>query len=228
MAACFNRYTFSHAMLRGYNLELFGVCGAIVVWCYLAVERKRVTYLESLLSKLLQNIDATPTMEAGAKEEAASATKWALRYLQAYSVLIQVAFLSVMLLVPFHLERPIMHFVSAGLAAGCMVTGICSYAAMPLGVVMAAAEGSSNPEAKEGNGGTGYLELCAKRHPDTRQKALFVIAVHVILPVTLAVHHAAWTDVTGRMFGACEVLAILSYQFFIASFARDEFASRVS
>jgi len=56
-------------------------------------------------------------------------------------------------------------------------------------------------------------------------KAGVIIALHFVLPATAAVHHFAWLDATGRLFGLCEVSAILSYQIFLATFVADDFAA---
>jgi len=204
---CFHRYTFSHAMLRGQNLTIFGLVGACVAACFIAVEHRRIRCLQSLLEARLT---ARVALE---RAEERTAVERAQRYLTIYSVLIQCAFCGVLLLVPFNLERPELHYFCTLLSVSAMLTGICIYVAMPL--CTAAGDAGSGDE----------LAMWAKRHKLLRQKAWVVIAVHFILPVTAAVHHYAWVDVTGRLFGACEVFAILSYQLFLALFANDDFAA---
>mmetsp|Transcript_14387 Transcript_14387/g.25299 ORF Transcript_14387/g.25299 Transcript_14387/m.25299 type:complete len:297 (+) Transcript_14387:38-928(+) len=204
---CFHRYTFSHAMLRGQNLTIFALVGACVAACFVVVEHRRIGCLQSLLEARLRNV-----MIGRAEERVA--VQRALRYLGIYSVLIQSAFCGVLLLVPFNLERPLMHYCSTALVVSSMLTGVCIYVAMPL----CTAAGHENSDASD------ELAMWAQRHQVLRKNAWMVIALHFILPATAAVHHYAWLDATGRLFGACEVSAILSYQIFVALFAKDDFA----
>eukprot|EP00931_Biecheleriopsis_adriatica_P006951 TRINITY_DN108298_c0_g1_i1.p1 TRINITY_DN108298_c0_g1~~TRINITY_DN108298_c0_g1_i1.p1 ORF type:complete len:321 (+),score=55.67 TRINITY_DN108298_c0_g1_i1:130-963(+) len=215
---CFHRYTFSHAMLRGQNLTIFAYVGACVAACFIAVENRRVRRLRSLLEARLR-IVASPGNEARISEGAAA--KRALLYLDLYSTLVACAFPGVLLLVPFNLERPLMHYVCTVAVVFMMLVGISCYVAMPL--ALAAGESHRADEAKL-TPDEAELALWAKRHTALRQKAWIVFALHSILPATAAVHHFAWVDVTGRLFGACEVFAILSYQLFVALFASDDFA----
>eukprot|EP00913_Durusdinium_trenchii_P001180 g1084.t1 len=69
------------------------------------------------------------------------------------------------------------------------------------------------------------LQAWAQRHQSLKWKAGCIIALHFVLPASAAVHHFAWLDATGRLFGLCEVSAILSYQIFLASFVTDDFAA---
>eukprot|EP00930_Biecheleria_cincta_P050206 TRINITY_DN35387_c0_g1_i1.p1 TRINITY_DN35387_c0_g1~~TRINITY_DN35387_c0_g1_i1.p1 ORF type:complete len:326 (+),score=39.25 TRINITY_DN35387_c0_g1_i1:130-978(+) len=222
---CYHRYTFSHAMLRGQNLTVFGCIGTGVALCFLVVEHQRVQRLRLLLRARVEG------MGADSSDAASSGAKYALRCLPVYSFLMTVAFLGVLLLVPFHLERPRLHYLCAASVAGCMLVGVCIYATMPL--QQAAGWSGTGPEAamivrdSSADGGTSdELLKWAQRHQLYRKIACFVVAWHIILPATTAIHHFAWIDATGRLFGACEVLTILSYQIFVAFFAIDDFAVR--
>ncbi|CAE7221751.1 unnamed protein product, partial [Symbiodinium microadriaticum] len=108
-------------------------------------------------------------------------------------------------------RRPVMHYGCTALVVAAMVSGVLSYANMPLSL----AAGHEDDE----------LGQWAARHARLRFKAWCIIALHFVLPTAAAVHHFAWLDVTGRLFGLCEVSAILSYQLFLAWFATDDFAA---
>lgn len=205
LADCFHRYTFSHAMLRGQNLTIFAFVGALVAACLTMVEHQRVRRLTSLLK--LHAVKAS-----GAEDPA----QQCLKYLSVYSRLMDLAFPGVLLLVPFNLERPVMHYGCTLLVVSAMVGGVVAYATMPL----AAAAGLSDQEEP-----TKELHDWAKRHQSLKWKAGVIIALHFVLPATAAVHHFAWLDATGRLFGLCEVSAILSYQIFLATFVADDFAA---
>mmetsp|Transcript_122775 Transcript_122775/g.292032 ORF Transcript_122775/g.292032 Transcript_122775/m.292032 type:complete len:287 (-) Transcript_122775:82-942(-) len=204
LADCFHRYTFSHAMLRGQNLTIFGLIGALVSTCLTMVEHQRVRRLSVLLEGRLRG-DRTPD------ESQLAAVHRSLQCLSVYSRLMDVAFPGVLLLVPFNLERPVMHYGCTALVVAAMVSGVLSYANMPLSL----AAGHEDDELGE----------WAARHARLRFKAWCIIALHFVLPTAAAVHHFAWLDVTGRLFGLCEVSAILSYQLFLAWFATDDFAA---
>lgn len=224
-ANCFHRYTFSHAMLRGQNLKVFGVVGTCVAVCFIAVERKRVHRLQILLSAHIQKISAASAQEGNSDSAFTTDACYALWFLPVYFRLISGAFLGVLLLVPFHLERPRLHYGCTGCVVACMFIGVCVYTAMPLG---AAAEALSISAGKAADGAPLSSELLkwAQRHHLVRQRVRFLIALHFILPATVAVHHFAWADATGRLFGACEVLTILSYQIFVAILVGDDFAGQ--
>jgi len=207
LADCFHRYTFSHAMLRGQNLTIFAFVGALVAACLTMVEHQRVRRLTGLLK--LYSVKASAT--GGADDPA----QRCLQYLSVYSRLMDVAFPGVLLLVPFNLERPVMHYGCTALVVSAMVGGVVAYATMPL----AAAAGLSEEEP------TNELQDWAKRHQSLKWKAGCIIALHFVLPTAAAVHHFAWLDATGRLFGLCEVSAILSYQIFLATFVTDDFAA---
>ncbi|CAE7527355.1 unnamed protein product [Symbiodinium pilosum] len=204
LADCFHRYTFSHAMLRGQNLTIFAFIGALVAACLTMVEHHRVRRLTQLLEARLRG-DRTPA------ESQVAAVQRSMQCLSIYSRLMDVAFPGVLLLVPFNLERPLMHYGCTALVVASMVSGVLCYANMPL----SAAAGDEDDE----------LGQWAQRHARLRFKAWCIIALHFVLPTTAAVHHFAWLDVTGRLFGLCEVSAILSYQLFLAWFATDDFAT---
>jgi len=216
---CYHRYTFSHAMLRGQNLTVFGVVGTIVAICFFGVEHQRVTRLQSLLQALLEDISAIDG-KGDTNDTSIEGARYALRCLPVYSLLIRAAFVGVLLLVPFHLERPRLHYASTALAAGSMFLGVCIYASIPLGQAVGLSGGDiaiQQPIKDD-------LLMWAQRHHLLRICAGCVIAMHFVLPATAAMHHFAWIDTTGRLFGACEVLTILSYQVFVAFFAIDDFA----
>mmetsp|Transcript_65123 Transcript_65123/g.155493 ORF Transcript_65123/g.155493 Transcript_65123/m.155493 type:complete len:277 (-) Transcript_65123:264-1094(-) len=202
LADCFHRYTFSHAMLRGQNLAIFAFVGTMVAGCLMMVEHQRVRQLTNLLRHA-----------AGSPE----AVQKCLQSLAVYSRLMDVAFPGVLLLVPFNLERPVMHYGCTALVVSSMVAGVVAYAWMPL----SAAAGLSSEEPAD------ELQEWAKRHEHLKWKAGAIIALHFVLPAAAAVHHFAWLDATGRLFGLCEVSAILSYQLFLAWFATDDFAAPV-
>lgn len=216
---CYHRYTFSHAMLRGPNLKVFAVVGGCVAICFLAVEQDRVARLRSLLQARLRSISPAASQDESSIAAVEGACS-ALKFLQAYSLLMSSAFLGVLLLVPFHLERPLMHYACTGLAAGSMFLGVCTYAAMPLGL----AAGLRSAAAADPKAASDDLALWAHRHQLLRRRVGLVVALHFVLPAAAIVHHFAWVEATGRLFGACEVLTILSYQFFVAFLAFDDFA----
>ena len=52
-----------------------------------------------------------------------------MSYLAVYSRLMDVAFPGVLLLVPFNLERPVMHYGCTAVVVTAMVAGVLTYAA---------------------------------------------------------------------------------------------------
>jgi len=201
---CMHRYTFSDAMLRGQNLELFGIVGTCVAITFIVVELNRTRRLRALLESRL------------ATEYAASAQR-ALSLLSVYTPLICAAFVGVLGLVPFHLERPLMHYTTTGAVVLCMMGGVCTCGFMPL--QSAAGAGTSEDQDE--------LQIWAKRQQWLRGRVIGpMIAMHLLLPATAALHHFVWHDLSGRLFGAVEVLTILSYQVFVAYLAKDDFESR--
>ncbi|CAE7270501.1 unnamed protein product [Symbiodinium pilosum] len=203
LADCFHRYTFSHAMLRGQNLSIFAYIGSIVVACLIMAEKQRKVRLTKLLQARLHG-DPTPST-------AQVAVHRSLNFLSIYSSLLCVALPGVLLLVPFNLSWPRMHYGCTVLALSSFVVGMILYATMPLG----AAAGEDDNE----------LSRWAERHARLRFKVWCIVALHLGLPAAAGLHHLLWLDVTGRLFGFCEVMAILSYQFFLASFSADDFAA---
>ena len=165
-------------MRRHANAEV----GALVAACLTMVEHQRVGRLTTLLS-----MHSPPKASAEAQR--------CLNYLALYSRLMDVAFPGVLLLVPFNLERPVMHYGCTAVVVTAMVGGVLTYAAMPLA---AAAELGEEEPANE-------LQAWAKRHQSLKWKAGYIMALHFVLPATAAVHHFAWLDATGRLFGLCEV-----------------------
>lgn len=216
-ADCFHRYTYSHSMLRGQNLKLFGVFGSFAAACYLAAEHRRTGKLRRLLEAQVREL-AGQSSEVGAARIAGAES--ALRLLALYSKLMTTAFIGVLFLVPCHLERPLLHYGCAVIGAGSMFYGVCAYFVMPLD----RATGLS--EAGIETSGCDDIVRWAKRHQRLRRYAALVIALHFVLGASFALHHVAWIDATGRFSGACEVLVILSYQFFVAMLATDDFATR--
>jgi hypothetical protein len=199
-----HRYTFSDAMLRDQNLEIFGVVGTFVAAAFIVVELDRTSRLRALLQSRL------------ATEYAANAQK-ALSLLSLYTLFIIAAFVGVLGLVPFHLERPLMHYTTTGAVVSCMMGGVCTCGFMPL--QSAAGAGTSENQ--------GELHIWAKRQQSLRGSVIVpIIAMHVLLPASAALHHVVWHDLSGRLFGAVEVLTILSYQAFVAYLGKDDFASR--
>jgi len=212
---CYHRYTFSHSMLRGQNVFVFGVVGMFVSVCYVLVELNRVRHLHSLLKCHLVSIGTAD------KQDQSQAVSRVLQILPVYSFLMTVAFIAVLLLAPFHLDRPVGHYAATGVTAGSMFMGICMYVSMPLGKAVGL---SHTEEAVELTGPSLQLRLWAQRHQLLRNWSGIIVAVHIALPALATLHHFAWIDVTGRLFGAAEVLAILSYQFFVGYLASDDFA----
>lgn len=208
---CMHRYTFSDAMLRGQNLELFGIVGTCVAVIFITVELERTSRLRSLLKARLTT-------------ECSEAAEKALSFLNIYTMSICAAFIGVLGLVPFHLERPLMHYSTTGCVVSCMLGGVCTYAFMPLQI--AAGVGSTGTD-EEHNFACGELKMWAKRQQLLRGRVVVpVVAMHVLLPATAAIHHFVWHDLSGRLFGAVEVLTILSYQVFVAVLANDDFHNR--
>lgn len=217
-ANCFHRYTFSHAMLHGQNLAVYGLVSPFVAVCFIIVELKRVRRLRSLLQFHLVNIS-----RAGEQDESqalsSDATYTSLGLLPIYSFFMILAFVAVLLLVPFHLERPRLHYATAAVAAGSMLAGVCTYSAIPL--EQAAGFGRAGDTVWKGV--SHELLNWAQRHQLLRNWSGIVISLHIVLPTAAAIHHFAWVDLSGRFFGAVEVLTIASYQVFVAYFASDDF-----
>jgi len=214
IANCMHRFTFSDSMLRGNNLALFAVIGSCVAVAFLAVERNRVRRLEQLLHARLQALAEDSFAEVTGSE----AVERSLRLLRRYSWLVGFAFPGVLLLVPFHLERPFLHYSSTALVVCCMFGGVCTYVAMPLGVAAGLDSTDSSTRSDD-------LARWARRHESLRPKCWGIVAVHVALPAAAVLHQVLFIDVTGRLFGAIEVFAILSYQVFVALFVLDDFGA---
>eukprot|EP00439_Symbiodinium_sp_Y106_P076611 s483_g15.t1 len=121
LADCFHRYTFSHAMLRGQNLTIFALIGALVSTCLTMVEHQRVRRLSVLLEGRLRG-DRTPD------ENQLAAVHRSLQCLSIYSRLMDVAFPGVLLLVPFNLERTLAAFVCLprAMRCSCPFSGPCA------------------------------------------------------------------------------------------------------
>lgn len=216
-ANCFHRYTFSESMLRQNNLQVFCIFGTFVAACLVLVEYKRTRYLQSLLQVVLRKIEAT---NGGSDVASLSGegVSFALRALTVYLRLVCIAFISVLFLTPFHLHRPLLHYGTVAVTAGCMFLGMCIYSALPLGQIVELGNGSEAGQTLVSDD----LRSCAKQHQRTRPLVFCVIALHFILPAAVALHHILWVDLTGRIWGACEVLTILGYQFFVCSFCYNE------
>lgn len=214
-ANCYHRYTFSHAMVRGQNIFIFGVVGIFAAASYITVEASRVRGLRTLLESYLSTVDAADRQD---QHHAASKV---LRILPVYVNLMTVAFVGVLLLAPFHLGRPMLHYATTGLACGSMFLGVCMYISMPLGKAVGL---SHEDERLELAGVNLLLRQWAQRHRLLQNWSCILVALHIALPTAAALHHFAWVDVTGRLFGGIEVLTILSYQFFVGYLASDDFA----
>lgn len=214
-ANCYHRYTFSHAMLRGQNILVFAIVGACVACVFIMVEINRVGRLQALLKFHLMNIS---TADEADQSQAASRV---LRILPVYTVTMTVAFMGVLLLAIFHLDRPALHYATTGLAAGSMFMGVCLYISLPLEQAVGL---SHTDEVLESASVSLQLRQWAQRHQLLRNWSGIVVALHIALPSAAALHHFAWVDPTGRLFGALEVLTILSYQFFVGFLANDDFA----
>lgn len=215
IANCMHRFTFSDSMLRGNNLTTFAVIGSMVAIAFLTVERHRVKRLEQLLQVRLIALGDTATREMVAPVERS------LLILRRYFVLIALAFPGVLLLVPFHLERPLMHYGSTGVVVVCMLGGVCTYMSMPLGL----AAGLDTQLTHARTACSDELSRWARRHESLRPKCWGIVALHVALPVAAGLHQVVFIDATGRLFGAIEVFAILSYQIFVALLAFDDFST---
>jgi hypothetical protein len=222
-ANCFHRYTFSHAMLRGQNLQVFAVFGAFVAVCFVVTERRRVQDLHLMMHDRLQQISVDGIDNDGI----VPAIQSTLNLLPIYKMLVFTAFIGVLGLVPFHLERPLLHYGCAGCVAGGMLSGVCTYMALPLDLAAGLKSSGGGAAIAKPTKADGDLVRWAQRHQSLRQWSWLVVALHFILPVTVLVHHLAWMDATGRIFGACEVLTILSYQFFVAVLAIDDFSTQI-
>merc|ERR1711920_1166613 len=89
-----------------------------------------------------------------------------------------------------------------------------------MGMPLQSAAGAGTSEKQ------GELQIWAKRQQSLRGSVIVpIIAMHLLLPTTAALHHVVWHDLSGRLFGAVEVLTILSYQAFVAYLGKDDFAS---
>jgi len=214
-ANCYHRYTFSHAMLRGQNIFVFGVVGIFAALGYIMVEANRVRQFQTLLESYSINIVAAD------RQDQRLAVSRVLRILPVYANLMTVAFVGVLLLAPFHLGRPTLHYATTGLAAGSMFLGVCMYVSMPLGKAVGL---SHADEALDMTGDSLRLRQWAQRHRLLRNWSGILVALHIALPAAALLHHFAWVDMTGRLFGGIEVLTILSYQFFVGYLAGDDFA----
>jgi len=100
-----------------------------------------------------------------------------------------------------------------------MLAGVCTYRYIPL----EAAAGLGSAGSATWKGVSGELLMWARRHQVLRDWSTVIIALHIVLPAVAAMHHFTWVDLSGRLFGATEVLTIVSYQFFVAYFASDDF-----
>eukprot|EP00928_Gymnodinium_smaydae_P043967 TRINITY_DN29367_c0_g2_i1.p1 TRINITY_DN29367_c0_g2~~TRINITY_DN29367_c0_g2_i1.p1 ORF type:complete len:338 (+),score=69.53 TRINITY_DN29367_c0_g2_i1:126-1139(+) len=219
MLNCCRRYTFSDAMLRGRNLEVFMGIGSVVAAIYTKLEWDRVQRLRELV---------VSRRKLGVAPEDDWKPAVALRCLDLFLASIVSAFACVLLLVPFHLERPIMHYLVAGFCWTATFTAICLYAVVPLDFAAPAGNGAkaikSTADDVAVDANAAALTAWAQRRQRLLPFLQALIAVQVVTVGVGILRVASPGDLTGRLFGAFEVLVILSYQGFVALFAWDDAA----
>lgn len=205
---CSRRYTFSDSMVRGWNLEVFAAVGVCVASCYVILEHDRLQHLQELLSAELARKE-----EAHEASDKGAAVKRSMLCLRAYALCVHTACISVLLLAPCSLHRPVLHYASTGLVVGLFASALCFYALMPL----QAAAGDMT-ETADGHS----LAAWAQRHRRMLPTIYAIIALHFVLAASGAASLHFQTDMYSILFGLLEVMQILAYQAFIMQFAVDD------
>lgn len=197
---CCRRYSFSDSMVRGRNLAIYATIGGVVAIVYSLLERDRLRGLLVLLAA------SSPTDAKDAK------AFWAVRYLAIYRITVQSSFVGVLLLVPFHIDRPRFHYPAAGALFTLMFVAITSYIMIPLGI----------------HSSDWRIAIWARRRQQMLPWMVLILVVQCIgaivgiLRVVAIVVAPRWTDLLGRTFGIFEVGLIIGYQVFVALFAADD------
>eukprot|EP00929_Paragymnodinium_shiwhaense_P020692 TRINITY_DN13701_c0_g2_i1.p1 TRINITY_DN13701_c0_g2~~TRINITY_DN13701_c0_g2_i1.p1 ORF type:complete len:314 (+),score=55.02 TRINITY_DN13701_c0_g2_i1:100-1041(+) len=193
---CCTRYTFSDAMMRGRNLEIFAAIGTCVSVTYIKLESDRVKYLRALLVAERRRASDERLVDAS------------LLVLDIFSWLTSFVYLLVLSLAPFHLGRPFAHYVVAGCCWTTMFTAISLYIGLPLQF--------------EGTDSHGELAAWAARRRPLLPTMWGLLGVHIVTGWVGMLHVATRTDSTGLLFGLFEVSLILCYQVFVAIFCVDD------
>jgi len=187
-------FTFSLAMLD--RLCLFFVVGAPVALIFLALERDRVRWIQALVSKHLP------------AEQARSA----VRCLELYLWSLGSMFAFIMLLVPFHLDKPWAHYATAACALTLGFSSICLYLVAPIDVDRLTVSGSSE-----------FTLWASRQHSVVRPLLKCQAFLHVLLLAS-----AVWKgenmgdDRAALLFGVLETLVIVGYQLVQGIFVCDD------
>jgi len=186
-------FTFSLAMLD--RLSLFFFVGAPVSVVFFALERDRVRWLQAAVMERL------PVEQA----------KIAARYLEVYLWCLVIMFVFILLLVPFHLDRPRAHYPVAGVALGLGFSSICLYLAAPI-------------DFERLTGGDDALMLWASRQRSCVRPVLKLQALLHVFTLASAVlkGEQLGDDRAALLFGVFETLTILGYQVMQGVFVLDD------
>jgi len=204
---CLRRYTFSDSMVRRQNLLIWACVGGVTSLIYTILEWRRVEVLRQALYRQL-------AITAKASEDGSS-VRWALTCLSVYQFAALGSFSGVLLLVPFHIDVPLMHYSCAGVLFSLMFLAMTSYIVMPLDF------GSSGRDVTV----AGFAQRRSTFSPCV---VLLVVLQLVAMLVGACRVVAAWTgsqvwsQVAGMMFGFMEVALVIGYQGFVALFAVDD------
>lgn len=185
-------FTFSEAMFM--NLGVYCVVGTPVAITLIFLERSRIGWLKSLLHESLPS------------EQAVRAGRWLDTYLTSFSITLTF----IMLIGPFHLGWPFMHYLCAVCAIGTGCASILLYLNTPVDLEVL---------AKGSDAAVWY----AQTQRSVRPVLLFVLSLHVL---TLA--SAVWKserlgdDWVALVFGVFETMLVVGYQLFQGVFVWDD------
>lgn len=205
---CSRRYSFSDAMVHGNNLFWYTAIGSFTAVACTICERHRIAHLRAVLE---HKREATPPGKA-------AQITWALRCLKVYERLTITTFFIVLFLVPFHIDRPKLHYPCAVLIFGLYGLAIITYMVMPLEFQGLTGKGSAEVTAWSQRR---RLILPLMKLVIVLESFTFIAAMlHLLARYTTP----GWCAVTGRLFGTSETFLLLLFQCQVGSFAVDDMA----
>lgn len=194
--------TFSEAMLN--QIGLYMVVGTPVAIALYILEKGRVRWLQSIIQTCMP----------------ASIAAGAVQRLELYLWAVFVTFCFILAIGPFHLERPRAHYLCAtcAITSGCLHMAI--YLTLPLDFAMLAARIRAMDQSETGT----HLAIWADRvQSRVRPTLQFVLGFHILVVAAgLWKASAIEDDMRALVFGICETVLIIFYQFEQAVFIVDD------
>eukprot|EP00931_Biecheleriopsis_adriatica_P079495 TRINITY_DN52911_c0_g1_i1.p1 TRINITY_DN52911_c0_g1~~TRINITY_DN52911_c0_g1_i1.p1 ORF type:complete len:299 (+),score=34.14 TRINITY_DN52911_c0_g1_i1:99-899(+) len=193
-------FSFSNAMLE--NLDMYTCVGTPVAIVFFVLEYDRISWLQALVVQWLPDNEA----------------KRAVFWLRTYLFTEFSAFVCILLLSYFHLERPRAHYLCAvsAIALGCATISINLFLPVDFNSAVERA-------TKSGNAGDDFALWAARVQRRVKPVSKFVLGLHVLVLAFGVLKVARPHDRLAALgFGIFETAVIVGYQLYQAVLAVDD------